>query len=82
MVNKTTQPIHLTLQLENLPGRIEIIGKNYIAIEKEGQGAGTFFVILPKKQLHNRKTEIKLALYEGNKKIAVEKTNFLGPVND
>lgn len=82
MVNKTTKPIHLTLQLENLPGRIEIIGKNNIPVEKEGQGAGTFFVILPKKQLHNRKTEIKLALYEGNKKIAVEKTNFLGPVND
>ncbi len=82
MVNKTVKPIPLTIRLENDKGKIEIIGKNYIPVQEEGQGSGSFFVVLPKQMIHKRKTEIKLGLYEGDKKIAVVKTNFLGPVTD
>jgi cytochrome c oxidase accessory protein FixG len=82
MVNKTVKPIPLTIKMENDQGKIEIIGKNYIPVQEEGQGSGSFFVVLPKQMIHKRKTEIKLGLYEGDKKIAVVKTNFLGPVTD
>jgi cytochrome c oxidase accessory protein FixG len=81
MVNKTIKPIPLTIKVEDNAGSIEIIGKNYIPIEKEGQGGGSFFVVLPKQMIHKRKTEVVLGLYEGDKKIAVVKTNFLGPVD-
>jgi len=57
-----------------------VIGKQYVDVAKEGQGSGSFFVILPKKELKSRKTQIKLALFDGDKKIADVKTNFLGPV--
>jgi cytochrome c oxidase accessory protein FixG len=82
MVNKTVKEIPLTIRVEKNQGKIEIIGKSYIAVEKEGQGGGSFFVVLPKQMIHKRKTEIELGLYEGDKKIAVVKTNFLGPVAD
>ena len=82
MVNKTTEPIPLTIKVEDNEGSVEIIGKPVIDVEKEGQGSGTFFVILPKKMIHDRKTEVSLGLYEGQKKLSVLKTNFLGPVGE
>jgi cytochrome c oxidase accessory protein FixG len=82
MVNKTIKPIPLTIRVENHKGNIEIIGNNYIRVEKEGQGGGSFFVVLPKQMIHSRKTEIRLGLYEGNTRLAIVKTNFLGPVPD
>jgi cytochrome c oxidase accessory protein FixG len=77
LANKTENEIPLTVKLEEAYGKVEIIGKPFIDVKKEGQGSGSFFVILPKKQIHNRKTELSLGLYEGDKKITVVKTNFL-----
>jgi cytochrome c oxidase accessory protein FixG len=82
LANKTQNEIPLTVKLEKADGKVEIIGKPYIDVQKEGQGSGSFFVVLPKNEIHNRKTELQLGLYEGNKKITVVKTNFLGPVSD
>jgi cytochrome c oxidase accessory protein FixG len=82
LANKTTDEIPLTVKLEKANGKVEIIGKQYIAIAKEGQGSGSFFIVIPKKDIQKRKTELKLGLYEGENKIMVVKTNFLGPVED
>ena len=82
LANKTQAEIPLTVKLEKSGGKVEIVGKNYISVAKEGQGSGSFFVVLPKHDLHNRKTELKLGLYEGNNKIMDVKTNFLGPVEE
>jgi cytochrome c oxidase accessory protein FixG len=80
VVNKTVDPVDLSIRLQDGKGKIEIIGKPYIPIEKEGQGSGSFFVVLPNTHIKNRKTELVLDLYEGEKKITSMKTNFLGPV--
>jgi cytochrome c oxidase accessory protein FixG len=80
VVNKTVDPIELSIRLNDGRGKIEIIGKQYIPIEKEGQGSGSFFVVLPNTHIKNRKTELELDLYEGEKKVGSMKTNFLGPV--
>ncbi|MEP6844420.1 MAG: 4Fe-4S dicluster domain-containing protein [Panacibacter sp.] len=82
MVNKTLNDIPLTIKLENMPGHVEIIGKPYIHIIKEGQGTGSFFVVLPKKLIKDRKTDIELGLYNGSKKIADLHTSLLGPVSE
>lgn len=82
VVNKTMKEVLLLVKMEDGNGNIEIIGKPYITVEKEGQGSGSFFVVLPKSRIHERSTHIKLALYEGNTKITVTKTNFLGPISE
>ncbi len=82
LVNKTVDPIDLTIKVFDNQGKIEIIGKPYIKVEKEGQGSGSFFVVLPKKSIHSRKTQVMLELYEGNKLVTSMKTNFLGPVGE
>lgn len=80
MVNKTIHPIPLTIKVEDVKGNVEIVGNKYIPVKEEGQGSGSFFVVLPKKTIQKRKTKIHLGLYEGNKKIAIVKTSFLAPV--
>lgn len=80
MVNKTTHPIALSILVERNKGRVEIVGRSYIPVEKEGQGSGSFFVVLPKTVLQKRKTAIRLLLYNGDKRLAAVKTSFLGPV--
>jgi len=80
--NKTIKEIPLSIKLEDGKGKIEIVGKPYINVAKEGQGSGSFFIVLPKTHLTQRKTEIKLGLYEGNKKIENVNTVFLGPVSN
>ena len=81
LTNKTLNQIPLTIRLEGGRGKIEIIGRPYINIAKEGQGSGSFFIVLPKANLKKRKTELQLGLYEGNKKIENVNTVFLGPVS-
>lgn len=80
VMNKTDKDIPLTIKLVDTDGSVQIVGKPYVHVVKEGQGSGSFFLILPKNNIHNRKTEIELALYEGDKKILTETTSFLGPV--
>ena len=80
VVNKTMNDIPLTVKLENENGTVQLIG-NTIHVKKEGQGAGSFFIILPKQTIKQRRTVLHVGLYEGDKKITVVKTNFLGPIS-
>jgi cytochrome c oxidase accessory protein FixG len=81
VANKTIDKIPLQLKLENVSGKIEIIGEHHsIAVKEEGQGSGTFFVILPASIIHQRKLPVKIGLYNGNEKVDEISTNFLGPV--
>lgn len=79
VVNKTMKAIPLTVKLESGNGAVKMVG-DFIHVQKEGQGAGAFFVILNNQSIKERKTEIKLGLYEGNRKISDVTTNFLGPI--
>lgn len=83
VANKTIYKIPLQLKLEGTSGSIEIIGgHNHIAVQQEGQGTGSFFVVLPRNVIHNRKTQLSIGLYDNDKLIDVIKTNFLGPVSN
>lgn len=80
VANKTLRQVPLGLRLEGTGGKIEIIGGPSIPIRKEEEGAGNFFVVLPRQEILQRKTSLRIGLYEGNKKIDEIRTNFLGPL--
>jgi len=80
IANKTIKGIPLSLRMENQNGKIDIIGGTTIDVKKEDESSGNFFVVLPKEMLHNRKTKIKIGLYQGENRIDVISTNFLGPI--
>ncbi|MBZ5859511.1 cytochrome c oxidase accessory protein CcoG [Flavihumibacter profundi] len=81
VANKTMADVPMTVRMERGDGKVEIIGGGPIIVKKEGQGSGSFFIVLPKKAIHERKTELRLYLYEGEKELDHMKTNFLGPIN-
>lgn len=79
LVNKTTSDIPLTLKLEKAPGHLETVGQPQIHIKAEGQGEGTFFVVLPRTAIEKRKSVLTIGLYQGDQLITTKQTTFLGP---
>jgi polyferredoxin len=79
LANKTHEDIPLTLRLEEISGEIEVAGKE-ILVEKEGYKNATFIVKVDQKQIKNRRTPIKISVYQNNKKIRTVSTTFFGPV--
>jgi cytochrome c oxidase accessory protein FixG len=82
VANKTVKDIPMTLRLNEDPGRIQVIGGSVIHLKGEEEGSGSFFVILPKTSITKRKTTLSIGLYEGERKIDIIRTNFLGPLPD
>lgn len=80
VANKTIRPVPLTLRLEDRDGEVQVIGDKAITIRKEEEGSGNFFIILPRKDVRQRKTRLMIGLYDGQTKIDEIATNFLGPV--
>ena len=82
VINKTLNNMPVTLRLEgavNQAGKIELVGATDIHLKQEDQASGTFFVVLPRKFVTNRKMKIQIGLYNGDKKITTLSTNFAGP---
>ena len=82
VINKTLTNMPVTLRLEgeaNQAGKIELVGATDIHLKQEDQASGTFFVVLPRKFVNNRKMKIQIGLYNGDKKITTLSTNFAGP---
>lgn len=79
VINKTVHDLSLSLRLEGIPGSIiEAEGKD-IVVKREGQGKGSFFIVLPRDVIEARKTKLKVGIYEGDHKITTLNTNFMGP---
>lgn len=79
LANKTHQDIDFTLKLENLPGEIALVGSGKLKIKKEDYSHVQFFVKLKKEDVTNWKTEVKIGMYEGGKKIKTITAKFIGP---
>jgi len=82
VANKTIRQVPLSLRMEDISGNIQVIGGDPIPLKQEEEGSGTFFVVIPRNLIRERKTGIRIGLYEGNKKIDEIRTNFLGPLPD
>ncbi|WP_341843215.1 cytochrome c oxidase accessory protein CcoG [Chitinophaga caseinilytica] len=79
LVNKTQTDVPLELRIESGIGKVEVVGKP-IHVKPEAQGEGTFFIVLPRTAIHQRKSVLKIGLYENGQRIGEKKTTFLGPV--
>jgi polyferredoxin len=80
--NKTINDVPVQLRLEGAlagVGKVELVGFQSIDVKKAGRGVGTFFIVLPRSSVQARKVRLQVGLYEGDRKITVLKTNFMGP---
>ncbi len=79
LTNKTHKDIPFTLRLENIKGEIEYIGNSNMMVKKEDYSHLQFFVKLNRNDIKGWKTELKIGMYEKNKKIKTFTANFIGP---
>jgi cytochrome c oxidase accessory protein FixG len=80
LINKTRDSLPVELRVENFNASIQVIGKA-MTVKREGVSEGTFFVIISKKELHERKSKLRISLYSNNKKIKTVSTNFLSNIS-
>ncbi|AFD06480.1 cytochrome c oxidase accessory protein CcoG [Solitalea canadensis] len=81
LLNKTQHNLPIVLKVENANAEVRVVGKELLAIS-ENTANGTFFIILPKKEINARKTELQIGVYSGEKKIETVKTSFMGPLSE
>tara|TARA_R110001592_G_scaffold123630_2_gene331753 strand:- start:912 stop:2333 length:1422 start_codon:yes stop_codon:yes gene_type:complete len=79
VVNKSSKELELTFKLLNVKGSIEMVGTNELTINKGESNQQAFFVKIHKDDLKAKKTELVIGVFEGDKLLEEDKTNFLGP---
>lgn len=79
LINKTYANKHVELRPENFHGTIQLIGNTHLDIPKESFATSGMFVYIDKGLVTERKTEIKIGVYEDNKRIQTITTSFVGP---
>ena len=62
-----------------MSGEIRLVGTKKINAKTLQQGKANFMIILDEEKVKEYKTNLKIGLYDGDKKIRTIKTNFLGP---
>jgi hypothetical protein len=78
VINKTLKDIPVELRVENAPGRIIEAEGQYIEVKKEAQATASFFIVLPKAFMRQRKLPVRIGLYQGEVKITTLETTFMG----
>lgn len=79
MLNKTFKNKEVTLKAENFEGEIKQMGEGKFIIPRNGSTVGTMFIYIKDSEIKDRKTVLKIGVYEGKDKINTVTTSFLGP---
>ena len=81
VINKSNEQLPIQFTLEDVGGEIKMIGNPNPIVEEQGIAEGVMFVIMEREELEGVKTKLKIGIYEGERRIEVVKTSFMGPAN-
>lgn len=81
LTNKTLKNDTLHVKLENFSGSVRLIGSPVIEIKPEQQVAATFFIVLPKSEIRERKQKIQIGLYNKGGLVNKLSSTFMGPIS-
>lgn len=80
IVNKTARDFNnVSFRLKSPKGTVKMVGKTSFSIAHEEIAQGTLFVEINQAFIDGDKTKIILEVYEGDRLLDTEATNFLGP---
>ncbi|WP_417351370.1 cytochrome c oxidase accessory protein CcoG [Flavobacterium alkalisoli] len=80
IVNKTTKDFNdVYFKLKTPKGEVKVVGNPHFKVPKAGIAQGTLFVEINEALLKGDKTKILLEVYDGDRLIETESSNFLGP---
>jgi len=78
-VNKTPNDMPLRLELMNVTGDLELVGKT-LELKGGALGRSEAFIILAKDQLTGMKTNVVVGIYSGDELLEEVSTSFVGPI--
>jgi len=81
MVNKTTHDFPVTLKLESHKGEIRLVGDSTIYLKAESNDEQGFFVVLDSVNIMQRKSDVMIGVYAGDKKVKTVKAAFIAPAS-
>lgn len=81
LTNKTLKNYALDVKAERPDARIEMVGNPQIMIKPEEQVSATFFLIMPRTSIKDRKQKIEVSLYDESEEINQLQSTFLGPIS-
>ncbi len=80
IINKTNDDFNdIHFKLKGIKGTIKVVGQQDFKVQKQAMNSGTLFVEISEYVLESDKTKLKIAVYNGNKKIETITTSFLSP---
>jgi cytochrome c oxidase accessory protein FixG len=80
IVNKTAKDFeNVSFRLKSPKGNVKLVGKTNFKIERENMVQGTLFIEINPAFLDGDKTKVILEVYNYDKLLDAEATNFLGP---
>jgi|SRR5581483_5980678 cytochrome c oxidase accessory protein FixG len=79
LVNKTSRDITVTLKLENLDGRLTVMGGQDLIVPKEQLAQSSVLIELDPAKLEGASTRLTIGVYAGGKRLDVVNTVFIGP---
>lgn len=78
-VNKTQRAMPIRLELMNVKGEIQLVGRE-IELAPGELAQTELFIILPKDQLDGMKTKVVVGIFSGDKLVKKISTSFMGPL--
>lgn len=81
LINKSHKKLPVTLKIENELGKIKMVGRDTIIVNKGNAAQSEFFIYIKKKNIKQRKTKVKVGVYSNDKLIETIETSFLGPIS-
>ncbi len=80
IINKTAKDYdNVTIKLVKPEGKVILVSKDKIKLEKEGMAQGTFFIEIPSSSIESDKTKLEIDILNGEEVIDKTTTTFLGP---
>ena len=80
IINKTAKDYdNVTIKLVKPEGKVILVSKDNIKLEKEGMAQGTFFIEIPSSSIESDKTKLEIDILNGEEVIDKTTTTFLGP---
>ena len=81
LINKTTRDVPVRLKLENVKGRLTVMGGRDLIVPKEQLITASVLIDIKPDELEGAKTKLKIGVYSQDKLLQTVNTGFIGPRN-
>lgn len=80
--NKTNDTLHVSFTIQDNKGAVEMVGNEQLLLLPADRASSSFFIVLPKDQLTDRKNEINVEVWSEQRLMQTITTTFLAPIKN